>query len=265
MMTAIERNFKIVTLRDRPGINEIFSKQKERIWPEFMFHDVYADKLWSYVNDIFEDYQLYLLNEEQEPIAVGQTMPLVWDGRLEDLPVGWADSMVRGTNDFEKGREPNTLAALEISIQPEYRGQGVSYLMIRAIRELAEKCGFHAIIVAVRPSLKSLYPITPMERYVRWRRDDGTPFDPWLRAHWRSGAEILKVAHPSMVVEGSVAEWQDWTGMQFPESGEYVIANALAPIQIDKEMNIGRYIEPNVWVHHPITTKRLKEDDNTQL
>lgn len=253
--------FTIVTLRDRPGINEIFFEQKERIWPEFMFHDVYADRLWSYVYTVFQEFQLYLLNEEQEPIAVGQTMPLAWDGTMSGLPVGWADSLVRGTSDYEAGRQPNTLAALEIAIQPEYRGQGVSYKMIQAIRELAEARQYQAVIVAVRPSLKSLYPITPMERYARWCRPDGTPFDPWLRAHWRSGGEILKMAHPSMVVEATVDEWQDWTGMQFPESGEYVIPDALAPIQIDKEMNLGRYIEPNVWVHHPISTRRLLKNE----
>lgn len=256
-MAEKQSEFTIVTLRDRPGINDIFFKQKERIWPGFMFRDVYADTLWSYVNTKFEDFQLYLLNQDQEPIAVGQTMPLVWDGSMGNLPVGWADSLVRGTNDYEAGRKPNSLAALEIAIQPEFRGQGVSYRMIQAVRDLAEKNYFQAVIVAVRPSLKSLYPITPMERYVRWRRQDGAPFDPWLRAHWRSGAEILKMAHPSMVVEATVDEWQEWTGLQFPESGDYVIPDALVPIQIDKEMNLGRYIEPNVWVHHPITTERL--------
>jgi GNAT superfamily N-acetyltransferase len=252
-------------LLEKPGINEIFFEQKERIWPEFMRHDVYAEKLWPYVFTVFQEFQLYLLNEKQEPIAVGQTMPLIWDGQMADLPVGWADSLVRGTNDFEAGRKPNTLAALEIAIQPEYQGQGISYMMLEAIRGLAEKHNFQAVIVAVRPSLKSLYPITPMERYARWRRDDGAPFDPWLRAHWRSGGEILKMADPSLVVEATVDEWQDWTGLQFPESGEYVIPFALSPIQIDKEMNLGRYIESNVWVHHPITTGRLVKNDTFKI
>ncbi len=256
-----DNRFTVVTLREQPGINELFFKQKERIWPEFMFHDVYADKLWSYVYEVFQEFQLYLLNEEGAPIAVGQTMPLIWDGSMQDLPVGWADSLVRGTNDYEAGRQPNTLAALEIAIQPEYRGQGVSYRMIKAIRNLAQKHKLQAVIVAVRPSLKSRYPITPMERYAHWRRADGTPFDPWLRAHWRSGGEILKMAHPSMVVEATVAEWEAWTGLQFPESGNYIIDGALVPIQIDVEMNNGRYIEPNVWVHHPLTTERIIKDD----
>ena len=61
------------------------------------------------------------------------------------------------------------------------------------------------------------------------------------------------------VCEGSIEEWEQWTGMQFPDSGDYVIADALVPIQIDREMNIGRYVEPNVWVHHPISSERLSE------
>ncbi|MEZ4770125.1 MAG: hypothetical protein R2844_17050 [Caldilineales bacterium] len=77
----------------------------------------------------------------------------------------------------------------------------------------------------MRPSLKDRYPITPMERYARWARADGA-FRSWLRAHWRSSGEILHVAQPSMVVEGGADDWEMWSGMQFPESGDY-IAGAL--------------------------------------
>lgn len=258
-MADKQTKFKVVTLQERPGLEEIFWPQKERIWPEFMFHDVYAAKLWRYTWEVFDAFQVYLLNELDQPIAVGQTIPCVWDGTMANLPVGWSDSLVRGVNDYEAERQPNTLTALEIAIQSEYRGQGVSYEMLDALRTLAEKHSFQAVIVAVRPSMKSHYPITPMEQYVRWRREDGAPFDPWLRAHWRSGAEILKVAHPSLIVEARVEEWEQWTGLKFPASGDYVVPEALVPIQIDRAMNIGRYIEPNVWVHHPITTRRLSQ------
>jgi len=60
-----------------------------------------------------------------------------------------------------------------------------------------------------------------------------------------------------MVVEGRADEWEQWTGRAFRESGEYVIPGALVPVQIDRVMNVGRYVEPNVRVHHPITTRRL--------
>jgi GNAT superfamily N-acetyltransferase len=256
-MSANADPFTCQTLRDLPDLAERFYPQKQRIWAEFMLHDVYSNRLWHHLLEDFPEFQLYLLNEENAPVAVGQSMPLYWDGTMKGLPVGWADSMVRGVDGLQGGVTPNTLAALEISIQPEYHGQGISYRMIKLLREKAHEHGFQAVIVAVRPSWKDRYPLTPMERYVRWQQADGTPFDPWLRAHWRSGGEILKTAHPSMVIEGSADEWEEWTGMKFPESGDYVVAGALAPIQIDRTMNIGRYVEPNVWVHHPLTTARL--------
>ena len=261
MVKASTINFKVVTLQERPELEEVFEPQKERIWSPFIFYDVYAHKLWFYLEQVFSEFQLYLLNEAEQPIAVGQCIPCTWDGTMAGLPVGWFDSLVRGVDDYKAGHQPNTLAALEIAIQPEYQGRGVSYQVIQAMRALAEEKGFQAIIVAVRPSMKSRYPLTPMERYVRWQREDGAPFDPWLRVHWRSGAEILKVAHPSMVIEATVQAWQEWTGLQFPESGDYVVPEALVPIQIDREMDVGLYVEPNVWVHHPITTPRLTRDE----
>lgn len=249
--------FPVVTLAERPAIEEEFYPQKRRIWPEFMLHDLYAHKFWHYVNKVFARHQLYLLNEAEEPIAVGQTLPLVWDGTRAGLPIGWADILVRAAEDHEAGHWPNTLAAIEASIQPDYQRQGLSYELIRTIRAHAAGQGFQAVIAAVRPSLKHRYPLTPMTRYVRWTRADGSPFDPWLRVHWQLGGEILHVAHPSMVVEATVDEFESWTGLQFPESGDYVIPEALVPIHVDREMNVVRYIEPNVWVHHPITTQRL--------
>jgi hypothetical protein len=106
--------------------------------------------------------------------------------------------------------------------------------------------------------MKARYPLTPMERYAWWQRPDGAPFDPWLRVHWRCGGELLKVAHPSMLIEGTVAEWESWSGMRFPDSGDYVVPGALCPVQMDVHADVGRYVEPNVWVHHPITTARLR-------
>lgn len=252
--------FKFVTLAERPGLEEAFWPQKARIWPEYMFHDRYSDRLWHYTFESFPEYQLYLLNESEEPVAVAQSMPVAWDGTMDDLPLGWYDILVRATSGYDAGRRPNTLSPLEIAIQPEYRGHGVSYRLIHALRNLAVSRAFHAMLVAVRPSEKSNYPIISMERYVRWKRADGSPFDPWLRAHWRTGGEILTVANPSMLIEGRVEQWEEWTGLEFPESGEYVVPGALVPVQVDRAMNLVRYIEPNVWVHHPITTLPLSPE-----
>ena len=106
------------------------------------------------------------------------------------------------------------------------------------------------LIAPVRPTLKDRYPLTPIESYAGWRRDDGSAFDPWIRVHERLGGQILGIADCSMTVEGGVAEWESWTGMAFPESGAYVLPQALVPIEIDRASDRGRYVEPNVWMRH---------------
>ena len=56
----------------------------------------------------------------------------------------------------------------------------------------------------------------------------------------------------SMTIPGTLAQWEKWTGMRFPESGEYVVPGALAPVRIDAEGGAGVYVEPNVWMRHAI-------------
>ena len=68
-----------------------------------------------------------------------------------------------------------------------------------------------------------------------------------------SERRLLAVAPVSMLVTGTVAEWEGWTEMAFPESGDYVVPGALVPVRIDRERDLGRYEEPNVWMRHPVT------------
>ena len=105
----------------------------------------------------------------------------------------------------------------------------------------------------MRPTLKARYPLAAMERYLAWRRADGQLFDPWLRVHERLGAEILGVCPGSLLVEGTVAQWEEWTGMAFPDSGSYVVEGALVPVEIDRARDVGRYVEPNVWMCHAVS------------
>ena len=55
-----------------------------------------------------------------------------------------------------------------------------------------------------------------------------------------------------MVITGTVSEWEGWTGMRLPESGDYVVPGALVPVAIDVERDVGTYTEPNVWMSHPV-------------
>ncbi len=53
-----------------------------------------------------------------------------------------------------------------------------------------------------------------------------------------------------MRITGSVAEWESWTGLDYPESGEYRFPSGLATLQVDREADLGSYWEPNVWIVH---------------
>ena len=117
--------------------------------------------------------------------------------------------------------------------------------MIERMAEIGRDHDLDTLIAPVRPTLKHRYPLTPIDRYLSWRRPDRTHLDPWLRTHERLGADIVKVASKSVVVTGTVAEWEEWTEMALPESGVYVVSGALVPIEIDRERDEGVYVEPN--------------------
>lgn len=68
-----------------------------------------------------------------------------------------------------------------------------------------------------------------------------------MRVHARLGGEALRPEPRSLRITGTVAEWESWTGLTFPESGEYVFPRGLALVRIDHEADRGTYFEPNVW------------------
>jgi hypothetical protein len=110
--------------------------------------------------------------------------------------------------------------------------------------------GLSHLIAPVRPSLKDRYPTIPIERYAHWTRPDGEPFDPWVRVHTRLGARIGPPIPHSLRITGTVEEWETWTHMQFPDTGDYVFPAGLAIVHIDREAGTGEYWEPNVWIIH---------------
>jgi len=120
------------------------------------------------------------------------------------------------------------------------------------MRDLASRQGLRALVAPVRPSHKGRYPLTSMAPYARGTRDDGAPFDPWLRVHWRLGARIVKIAPQANTVDATVAEWEQRTGLRFPDSGRYIVPDAFQPIVVDRKHGRVRYQEANVWMLHPV-------------
>jgi GNAT superfamily N-acetyltransferase len=245
-------HYHYTTYARRPDLVEAACAVNGSVWPEFMFHDGVAARLWDRLEGTLADYQTMWFDEDERVVAVGNTVPLVWDGTTDHLPLGWDDAFERAVHDFDAGREPTTLCAIQATVDRSLQGKGLSRMVLRGMRHRAAQAGLTNLIAPVRPTLKSQYPLTPMERYVQWTQPDGSPFDPWLRTHWRLGAQIVKVADPSMLIESTIADWEEWTKLRFPESGPYIVPGALNPIAIEVEIDRGCYIEPNVWMQHAV-------------
>ena len=239
-----------VTLEQRPDLGDQVRRLNAGAWPEFLQHDAVCGRHWRSLYSTFARFQLLWCDAFDAVIAVGHAIPLRWDGAKANLPSGLDGALERGVGDAECGRSPTALSALAAVVAPAHQRQGLSTVILRAMRANAAAHGLTSLIAPVRPTLKHRYPLTPIERYAGWKRPDGSPFDPWLRVHWRLGAEFLQVAPQSMVITGSVWEWEAWTGYSFPESGPYVVPEALCPVIIDRVRDCGRYEDPNIWLWH---------------
>jgi GNAT superfamily N-acetyltransferase len=224
------------------------------VWPEFMLHDAVANEHWHELLDRFADYQVALYDAEKDRVAgMGSSFPLRWDDKLENLPEdGWDWAFQEAIRNHKEGVTPNFHCAIQIVLRHEYQGRGLSRPMVEAVRSVTKAKGLSALIIPLRPSEKHRYPLASLDDYIIWQTEEGEPFDPWLRVHIRAGARIIKVCHESKTIRGSRTEWEKWTGMKFPQNGEYIIPGALNPIEVDVEKDEGIYIEPNVWIVHEV-------------
>lgn len=245
--------FQVITPNHTDYRNLVRGLTKE-VWPEFMLHDQVANDLWHELLDRFAEYQLALYDTQNKRVAaMANSFPLRWEDRLENLPEGgWDWAFQKAVMDHKQSLSPNAHCAIQIVVRPDYQSQGLSAPIVGAVRTLTKFKGLRSLMIPIRPSEKNKYPLTSLDDYITWRTEQGLPFDAWLRVHVRAGGKMIKVCHESKVIRGSSAEWEEWTGMKFPQSGQYVIPGALNPIEMKIEKDEGVYIEPNVWMAHEI-------------
>ena len=241
---------RIVPARDVPDVEGRWDAVTAGVWPEYNVHGNVMRRFWGRLLPELPDFQFAAVDEAGELLARGYSIPFRWDGTPEGLPDGIDGVLRDGFALTEAGGRPDALSALAIAVQPAHQRGGLSWRMLEHMRSLAREHGLQALVAPVRPVLKERYPLTPIERYASWRREDGLPFDPWIRTHERLGGEILRPEPRSLAIEAPVAEWEAWTGIPFPDTGAYVFPQGLAPLAVDREADVGRYWEPNVWMRH---------------
>lgn len=242
-----ESSIEVFTADERPDLWER-ALALGNVWPEYNRHGNHGATYFGSLIPRHARFQLLLYDKTLDRVvARGRTIPFHWDGSLGDLPRG-IDAL--GLRAIDDPRLPTALSALAAEVAADQRERGLSSLIVRAMTTVSRRAGLAPLVAPVRPSWKNRYPLTPIERYVTWRRSDGLPFDPWLRVHARFGATILRPEPRSLQIESPVADWEQWTEMTFPQDGEYVFPEGLAPLHV--RSGIGSYWEPNVWMVHEV-------------
>ncbi|HVE76145.1 MAG TPA: GNAT family N-acetyltransferase [Actinomycetota bacterium] len=243
--------FRIKSARERPDLAG-YLLELDRLWPAFYLGNPYRV---SELSSMYPTLQMIVIDEDNDVIAGVRSIPIRWDGSEDSLPAGWDAAMEQAR---VKDPEANTLCAISIIVRPDKRRGGVSKMALYGVQRAALDQGFTQLVAPVRPSMKERYPLTPIDQYLEWRGDNGERFDPWVRVHEETGARIARVAPKSIEVTGTIKEWESWTGLTFPESGDYVVEGALEPVRIDVTKGIGVYEEPNIWMIHDLRTGAQK-------
>ncbi|MEU8222720.1 GNAT family N-acetyltransferase [Kribbella sp. NPDC048915] len=245
--------YELILAADAPELDDEAEQRFAEDWPEFIFHDEGVPPYRDRRREYFADWEFYFVDATDDGrrlIAGCWAVPLAWDGTVEDLPGGFTDSLARSVTEHEENVVPNTCVLMAAAVRSDEQGQGHAGRVIAALRDHAAANGLEKMIAPVRPTSKSRYPLTPIEIFMTWTRDDGLPLDPWLRTHVRLGATLLAPAPASQTMTGSVTDWENWTRMQFPSTGTYTIPDGLTVLHIDREANTGTYTEPNIWLRH---------------
>jgi hypothetical protein len=237
-----------LTVAERPDLAERAWQLTRDVLPEYNNHGDVLNRYWGRLTEERPEFQFHVVGERDEILARARCIPVRWNGRVDDLPAGIDGAIARGFDEVGA----NVLCALEIMVPRALQGRGLSAVAVQAMAALGRRHGLTALIAPVRPSWKERYPLVPIERYAGWRRADGRLFDPWMRVHERLGASMLKPEPHSLRITGTVPEWEEWTQMVFPESGEYWFPGGLATVTIAAEEERGSYWEPNVWMRHAL-------------
>jgi hypothetical protein len=242
----------VATIAERPDLAPLL-RDFPGGWPDFMYEDPIASIYYGDAVRAYPEFVLVAIDRDDPSRALAKGYSVPFSAPVDALPdSGWDDVVMSATAERLAGRTGSIVSALEINIQVDHRGSGLSSVLLGAMRRNAARLGFDHLVAPVRPNGKHLHPETPMTGYIRWTRDDGLPVDPWLRVHVRAGGRIVRVAPRSMVIPGTLDEWRQWTGLAFDKTGPVHVPQALTPVHCDTEHDHAVYVEPNVWVHHPL-------------
>jgi hypothetical protein len=118
-------------------------------WPTFLLHGDIT--YWDTLFDEFAELQILLCVPANTVVAVGHTIPFVWDAVPDYPPPTMAGLMDCAVRSRRNRTTPNTFSAFAALVTTSHQRRGLSAEILRCRRSL---------VAPVRPILKSAYPLS---------------------------------------------------------------------------------------------------------
>lgn len=238
------------TLAQQPQMLRLMNSIHHDTWPRYFEGSPFLSKYWKRLINEFPEYQFCLLDKENNIATVANGIPFYWSGEKSTVPSGWDEGVELAFQQKTQGIQPNTIIGLAGIVRSNYQGRNLSTQIVRGFRALAKMHKLDHFLGPVRPVGMFDHGIKDVHIWAKSRDKNNEPLDYWLRVHERLGAKNLGVAPQSQLVEGSLDDWEKWTGQRWNTSGEYYLEDTLQSIEVNVEKNYARYFDPSIWVSH---------------
>lgn len=237
---------------DKLNQNQIeqYRKAVAAAFPAIIQCSEVSKSYWPRLEAYFPFAQRFLIGMNGNLIGFINAIPFFWNKPLSELPdEGWDWMLAKGIQDHEQNIKPNSLGGLQIIVTKENQGKGISKLIIQEAKRLVKKQNYSYFILPIRPTFKPHHPEMNMAEYINLKQDEKI-FDPWIRTHLNSGAQIISICHNSMNIAGDLKFWEQLMPHVPNKSGYQIVEGALNPVHIDIENNYGEYREDNIWIYY---------------
>ena len=224
-------------------------------WPRFLLGESdIPDPILKFqisAQDFKEKFRVFGIRHAPSGLLVAfiQAVHVDVDPSAQKFPdLGWRFSI----QDAARSSQKNAMSLVEASIDPDYRGHGLSKHLIERVKREAREKKFSLLLAPVRTTLKTRHPEESIEAYCARKDSQGRIYDPWLRTHLEAGGVITNICHDSVCVKATLQKWREWTGLSLDQNGPHFVTGALMPVLIDAEAGLGVYTEPNGWVKYTL-------------
>lgn len=236
------------SVAQRPALRAHMNLIHHGTWPRYFAGSQVLTRHWEDLYRLFPQFQFCLLDKDDNVACVANGIALYWDGQQASVPSGWDAGVELAMRQHAQGVTPNTVLGLAGIVADHFQGQGLASALVQGFRALARQQGLEHFLGPVRPV--GMSEGVSVERWAQLRDDNNEPLDFWLRTHLRLGARELGVATHSQKIEGTLAQWQAWSGVRFDRPGAWTIDETLQAVQVDLQNNLAVYHDPSIWVGH---------------